>query len=234
MASVLESVKWGKQALQFLDSMKYIDETKPAVMYLRHSKADYTQVESPKEGTLTEEGIQTSIEFGTRLLSKYSYRIFHSPYPRAKISAEKLDQGIKENNGESKIIGPQDYLIFSKSNEETIMMLWERYGTDFTSHWLSGRFNPAEVESSYELAKEAAKQVTKNLNEIGLTTIDVYVNHDVTIVPMMFHWFGAYHDYNWTGHLDGFIMQLYKDKMVYIDKDGKHEVGYPYWWKVLN
>jgi hypothetical protein len=47
---------------------------------------------------------------------------------------------------------------------------------------------------------------------------------------MMFHWFGVYKKYRWLGHLDGFILQLYEDTMVYIDKEGEHKVPYPYWW----
>ena len=230
MASVLESVKWGKQALQFLNSMEFIDREKPAIMYLRHSKAEYGQVESPRDGTLSEEGMLTSMEFGTKLPNQYRYRIFHSVYPRAIMSAEKVNQGIQKQKGISQVIGAQDYLIFSKSNEKKIMHLWGVYDTDFVTHWLSGRFDPADVESSAELAKKAAKHVTKNLKDSEAGTIDIYVNHDIIIIPMMFHWFGAYHEYNWIGYLDGFIQQLYDDKMVYIDKEGRHEVGYPYWW----
>lgn len=230
MASVLNSVEWGKQALQFLSSTKLIDNKTPAIIYLRHSKADYSQVESPKDGALTEEGIQTSIEFGQRLSKQYRYRIFHSVYPRAIISAEKIHQGIITQKGKSKIMGPREFLIFSKSNEKKIWDLWKVYDTDFTTHWLSGRFNPAEVESSLELAKESAKKVTRNLQEVEAGTVDIYVNHDITIVPIMFHWFGVYHGYGWIGHLDGFILQLYDDKMVYIDKGERYELPYPYWW----
>ncbi len=70
--------------------MSLIDDEKPAIMYLRHSKADYSKFKSLKDRTLTEEGIQTSIEFGIRLPPKYRYRIFHIVYPRAIISAKLL------------------------------------------------------------------------------------------------------------------------------------------------
>ena len=61
MASVLEQVKWGEKSIQFLHMIhKHIEKQKPAVLYLRHSKADYSQFESPKDGVLTSEGIQTS------------------------------------------------------------------------------------------------------------------------------------------------------------------------------
>ncbi len=230
MASVLESVEWGKNALEFLNLIKMIDDDKPAIIYLRHSKADYSQVKSPKDGTLTEEGIQTSIEFGTKLPSEHRYRIFHSNYPRARITAEKIHRGLLNQNVESTIMGVQKNLIFSKSDEQKIMQLREVYDTEFTTHWISGRFNETEVESSLELAKENARKIIKNLKEIEAGSFDVYLTHDVTIIPLMFHWFGVFHNFPWPGHLEGFILQLYEEKMVYIDKEGKHELDYPHWW----
>ena len=110
------------------------------------------------------------------------------------------------------------------------MELFEVYDKDFNTHWISGRFNEEEVESSLELAKENARKIVRNLKGVEPGSLDIYLTHDVTILPLMFHWFGVYHNFHWTGHLEGFILQLYADRMVYIDKDGSHELDYPHWW----
>lgn len=232
MPSLLETVNWGKNALTFLDQpLKGINTDKPAIIYLRHSEADYSQVESPRDGTLTEEGLQTSLEFGERLPKTFSYRIFHSEYPRARITAEKIHQGLLNQNADSQIAGSQSYLMFTKSNDAKLSHYFNKqYRTEFLTHWISERLSPKNVEPSLELAKESAKQVTHNLREAKPGSIDLYVNHDIIILPIMFHWFGVYHAYPWAGHLDGFILQLYEDKMVFIDKEGEHAVDYPYWW----
>lgn len=232
MPSILEKVIWGTNALKFLDRpFKRINKDRPAIIYLRHSKADYSQAESPRNGVLTEEGVQTSFEFGERLPNIFSYRIYHSEYPRAIITAENIHQGLVNQNVESRIIGSQPYLMFSRSDDaELSHYLNRQYRTEFLPHWISGRLSPKYVESSLELARESAKQVTHNLRDAKPGTIDIYVNHDIIILPIMFHWFGVYHAYPWAGHLDGFILQLYEDKMVFIDKEGEHKVDYPYWW----
>ena len=232
MSSILESVEWGAKALGFLDqSIKRINRKKPAIVYLRHSKADYSLANSPRDGILTEQGIEASLEFGDRLPKTFSYRIFHSEYPRAIITADNIHRGLLNQNADSNIVGSQPYLMFSKSNEAKLSHYFNRqYRTEFLTHWISGRLPPKTVESSLELAIESAKQVTHNLRDVKPGSIDLYVNHDIIILPIMFHWFGVYHAYPWAGHLDGFILQLYDDKMVFIDKEGEHEVDYPYWW----
>ncbi|MBC8552610.1 MAG: histidine phosphatase family protein [Candidatus Brocadiales bacterium] len=231
MSSVLETVEWGKSAIQFLNtSFKLINNEKPAIVYLRHSQADYTNVESPKDGVLTELGIQTSKEFGSKLPSDFRYRIYHSKYPRAKITADQILQGLTDQNVESHIVGVQEGLIFVNRHDATIKKFFDIYGSNFIAHWMSGRFDEHEIGSSLDLAKDSSKRVVRNLKDAEPGSIDLYVNHDITIIPMMFHWFGVYKKYRWVGNLDGFILQLYEDTMIYIDKEGEHKVGYPYWW----
>jgi len=231
MSSVLETVEWGKASVRFLNTtFKQIRKEKPAIVYLRHSKADYTNIESPKDGVLMEQGIQTSKELGTKLPSDLKYRIFHSRYPRARITAEQIHQGLISQKAESRIIGVQEGLIFENRHDPIIKKFIDIYSSDFVTHWISGRFDEHELPPSLELAKNLAKKVVMNLKYTEPGSIDLYVNHDLTIIRMMFHWFGVYKKYRWVGYLDGFILQLFDDYMVYFDKDGEHKVDYPYWW----
>ena len=74
MSTILGNLKWGEKALTFLNKpIKMIQPDKPAIIYLRHSKADYSKFEKPSDGTLTEEGEKAALEFGELL-------------PRAQIS----------------------------------------------------------------------------------------------------------------------------------------------------
>ncbi|MBN2335227.1 histidine phosphatase family protein [Candidatus Bathyarchaeota archaeon] len=230
MSSVLGSVDWGKPAVRFLEAFGRIDREKPAVVYLRHSQADYSDVKSPKDGVLTEQGVKSSYEFGERLPKHFTYRLFHSPYPRAKISAEQVHRGLSGRNIESRMMGAQEYMMFPSRYDAKVMELFDVYGSDFVGHWVSGRFSEDDVPSSLKLAQETANRVVGNLGDAEPGTIDVYVGHDIIIMPMMFHWFGAFKRYKWVGYLDGFILQLYPDVMVYLDKEGMHRVPYPCWW----
>jgi broad specificity phosphatase PhoE len=232
MHTILGNVKWGEKALQFLNkAMKMIQPDKPAIIYLRHSKADYSKFEKPSDGTLTEQGEKAALEFGELLPENHRYRIYHSVYPRARITAEKINEGLTERNIPSTINGTRPYLIFSESNEKKITEYLNRDGPHaFLYNWLSGRYPPEYVEPTLDLAKRSASDVTRNLRESSPGTIDLYLTHDIIIAPMMFHWFGICLPKEWNGPLDGFILQSYDNAMRYLDKKGEHETPYPYWW----
>ena len=232
MPTVLGNVKWAEKALAFLNKpIKMIQTDKPAIIYLRHSKADYSKFKKPSDGTLTEEGEKAALEFGELLPENYRYRIFHSSYPRARITAEKIHQGLINRNVKSEILGTQPCLIFSNSKDQQIAAYLKRDGEHaFLYNWLSGRYPPKDVEPAPDLAKRSAFIVTRNLRESSPGTIDLYLTHDIIIAPIMFHWFGACLPKEWNGPLDGFILQLFEDKMRYYDKEGKHETFYPHWW----
>ena len=231
MPTILGKVKWGEKALTFLNiPVKMIQPDKPAIIYLRHSKADYSKFKKPSDGTLTEEGEKAALEFGELLPENYRYRIFHSSYPRARITAEKIHQDLINRNVKSEILGTQPYLIFSESNDQQITAYFKRDDSAFLYNWLSGRYPPKDVEPTLDLAKRSASNVTRNLKESTPGTIDLYLTHDIIIAPMVFHWFGVCPPKEWFGSLDGFILQLYDDKMRYLDKEGEHETQYPYWW----
>lgn len=233
MPSILENVRWGDAALTFLSKpVNSINPDRPAIIFLRHSEADYSKVEKKSDGILTHEGEEAAYEFGERLPNHYAYRIFHSAYPRARITAEKIHQGMESKNIQSIIGGPQPYLMFSESNERQVSAHWDRDGGQFLPNWLSGRYPPSDVESSIGLAKNIAYHVAQNHRDLTAGSIDLYLTHDIIICPTMFHWFGVFHPYRWTGLLDGFMLQLYEDKMRYYDKEGVHEVYYPHWWNL--
>ena len=232
MSTILRNVKWGEKALTFLNKqMKMIQPDKPAIIYLRHSKADYGKFVKPSDGTLTEQGEKAALEFGELLPENYRYRIFHSVYPRARITAEKIFEGLTNRKVQSTIRGTQPYLIFSESNDQQITAYIKRDGAHaFLYNWLSGRYPSKDVESTLNLAKRSASNVTRNIRESSPGTIDLYLTHDIIIAPIMFHWFGVCPPKEWNGPLDGFILQLYDNKMRYLDKKGEHETHYPYWW----
>lgn len=146
------------------------------------------------------------------------------------MTAERIHDGIKKQNGTSKIWGLKEYLVFSQSDTNKISSYRDRDGKRLLDNWISGRYPPWEVESCSELAKRVAYEIVKNLAEIGPGQIDLYVSHDIIISAMMFFWLGVYKHYDWLGYLDGFILQLFGDKMRYLDKEGEYEVYFPYWW----
>jgi len=232
MSAILQKVKWGEKAQIFLNNpVKMINRERPAIIYLRHSKADYTKFEKLSDGVLTEEGEEAALDFGEQLPKNYKYRLFHSPYPRARITAEKIHESLIKRKIASDVLGVQPYLIFSKSNDQRIAEYLKRDGDyAFLLNWLSRRYPPNDLESAFELARRSALSMVRNLRQSSPGIIDLYLTHDIIITTLMFYWFGVCHPKEWNGPLDGFVLQLYDDKMRYLDKEGEHETIYPYWW----
>ena len=73
-----------------------------------------------------------------------------------------------------------------------------------------------------------------NYCSIGEDGCDLYVSHDLLIACMLFYWCGVMLNESFVEFLDGFLLQLYDDKMVIITKDQKREAYYPYWWNKLS
>ena len=235
MPSILESVEWGEPALQLLAQCHELDPNKPAIMHLRHTERPMTGLGNPDEfkQVSTESGKKAAYEFGERLPSKRNYRFYYTYMERTRETVQEINDGILANRGKTEIISsiPLTTVVDRKKYDE-IISRDSKNGLgylDIFSKWISGHYPPWMRIPALEFSQKAAAIMMENLESAESSRIDVYVSHDVFIAAFLLHWFGVF-PVDWVQFLDGFIFQLYEEKMVIYSKYGRKEVFYPYWW----
>jgi hypothetical protein len=67
-------------------------------------------------------------------------------------------------------------------------------------------------------------------SKTDLDNLKLYVTHDLTLMTLLFHWFGILPNPDYTSFLNGFLMQKMDNKTYLLVKDFYREVDYPYWW----
>ena len=238
MSSTLESVDWGKRALQLLQQVHNLDPNTPAIMHIRHSERHTLEENTPYGMALTETGVQTSIEFGGKLPTNRRYNIFSTRIQRSIDTAELIHKGIQENGGYSrddgviKVTSIRDSTVHQRnmiklhegrSSEEAI-----RY---FVYRWVSGHYPESVIKPSLEFTQQAARVMMQSIKEAEPEDVVIWVSHDNWIAPFLLHWLGVY-DWGHIQFLDGFILQFYEDHMMLFFRDEKTKVSYPHWWNM--
>ena len=232
MTSILESVEWGERALSLLTRCLELENGNPAVMIIRHSEVDYQTMEDLPVATLTETGKAAALEFGTKLPSDRSYRIYHSTFDRAKKTAENIVKGLDNIGVEVELYGEHPEFNMSGNRDRIVEFIWDstQRNRRWVHDWFSGRLSPSIFPPSLETAKAAAAVMIHNLQDAGPETFDVYACHAEMVLLFMFHWLGEIPERRWARYLNGFVLQLSDDSIVWFDGDRRKEVLYPHWW----
>ena len=246
MTSVLDSIEWGKPALSLIEQIKKLDPTLPATLHIRHTERPQATPEGLKQAMKaghsqllsSERGKQAAFELGGQLPKGREYRVYHTSVKRTHETAENIHKGILAQNLKSKIEGvffkgpnddyPKRLLYMSRDTPEL-----DKSIRQFFIHRVSGRYPPWELEDMMLVAKRQAAIMVENLRTAKSNTLDVCVSHEVSIACFMLYWFGIMPDERFIDFLDGFIVQLYDEKMTVFTKDGRKEIYYPYWWKLV-
>jgi hypothetical protein len=97
-----------------------------------------------------------------------------------------------------------------------------------TLRWLGGHYSPLERKPSLNFVQHVTGVMMKNLESFDPHGLDIYVSHDSWIVAFLFHWFGMI-PVTWIKYLDGFIIQLYENKIKLLLPNESKEIRYPYW-----
>jgi len=225
----LKNTSWGKPALSLLKHMKSIDPDKPAILMLRHSERN--EITDDIEIPLNESGIQAAYEFGLLLPNHLKYHFYHSPIVRCKETAENIKKGIEENHGKTDFLEEMKSLtrvfIVGKKYFEYL----SREGENFVYNWIAGHYPPWEVNTSLNVAKRTMFELYTFLERAKKNDICICSSHDLQVTAYLFHWAGILATESYIQFLDGFIMQVYNNKMVFYHKNGIKEVKLPYWLK---
>jgi len=237
MSSTLESVKWGKSALELIKHTWELDPNVPAVMQIRHSERLPVTKRSEMNLPLTDTGEKTAYEFGSKLPPERKYYLHYTSVERTQKTASKLHEGVIDNKGISEIVGilPVTSVIDIEANANIAMQIKKGIEDDEGSrkyfyHWLSGLVPPWVREPSLEFSQQAAYTMIKNLREAKPKDMHIWVSHDAWVAPFLLHWLGEC-SFNWVSFMDGFILQFYESYMVSFFRGEKKKVEYPYWWR---
>ena len=100
MDSVLETVEWGKSALDLIKHTQELDPNLPAFIHIRHSeRPSATQRQTGFKLPLTEKGEKASYELGNKLPVTRKYHLYHTDIDRTLVTAENIMKGIQEIKG---------------------------------------------------------------------------------------------------------------------------------------
>jgi hypothetical protein len=240
---ILESVKWSGPALSLLSHCAELDQSRPAIMNIRHTERMSLEHggASGDDMLSTSSGIAAAVEFGSKLPDCRRYRLYHTYVQRAKETAEAIRDGVISNGGSAEIAGivPFRYSIDREAVNRYLNKVRKRYVSEattsvvFTNNWLAGLVTPPScILSSHEFAKTVADYTLSKLDSATTDTLEIYVSHDTYIGSVMFHWFGVPVHLDGIDFLDGFLLQLEDYGMVVWFRDKRLVLDYPHWWKL--
>lgn len=162
-----------------------IAEKGPLMLLVRHShRVAIRSLNEMSQTGITSLGEAMAGEFGRRLPTSRSVRIFHSPIPRCKQTAEEIAEGIRQNGGNVQSVKPL-FLLLGPIVTDT--QLWEKVGDDgvgvasFVTSWGRG-----ELGDGIEPFEEFTNRVTNGTVDIlrasepGL--MHILVTHDLFLM----------------------------------------------------
>ncbi len=230
---MLNSCDWGLRSLSFLDRIYELDSYEPVIMNIRHTERHKITWDNNDNVLCTEQGKTGAKEFGALLPRDWNYRFWHTRSPRTLETGEAIASGLTQKGIKSRIMGETQtrfvldndrfveirngYQVFSDTEESANTLL---------SNWSKGLY-PADVLTP---PSEFVKGIALDLREnIGERSFHILVSHDVWVAALMDSWVKANPD-GWVKVMDGFLVQLKKDRMVVILPHRTYETDYPSWW----
>ena len=229
--------------------MNNLDPSRPVVMHIRHSAREQTGYYS----ALSEEGKEAAYEFGTLITSGRKTRLYHTVLLRSQETAQKIHQALSNQGTESTVIGElnivstyspekfrdhmkeifDEFQVQGVESIEQLNAYMKQQNSPFKTNvlrWLSGHYSPLERRPSLDFVQHVTGVMMKNLKSAEQNSLDIYISHDTWIAAFLFHWFGVI-PITWIKYLDGFMIQIYEQKIKLLLPNESKEIHYPYWWK---
>jgi hypothetical protein len=212
MVSRLESVRWGKSALQLLSQCNELDPQRPAVMHVRHTERFDSFKGSDGRMASTPSGREAAAEFGASLPPNRRYRLFYTYLDRTRETAEEIRRSIVEGGESAELCGevkPLKTLDLAAFQRWIQSYRWfpEDGGYHGTCHWIAGLVPETIRSPSMSFAREMAEITVNNLIGTQSNAFHIYVSHDTWVQALIFHWFAVPPHPDGLRFLDGFLMQ---------------------------
>ena len=213
-----------------------LDPTLPAVMQIRHSERPTVNVNEGGLNTpLSDRGEKAAHQFGSKLPVDRHYHFYHTDIERTKMTAERIQQGVVDNDGVSKIVG--EIPVSSINDTAAFRELMREIGGEdavarfrtFFYRWVYGFYPPWWMTPSLEFAQQGASFMMRNLWDSDMRDMHIWVSHELWVAAFLLHWLGEY-SFDWVSFMDGFILQFKEENMTFYFRGETKEVKYPHWW----
>ncbi|WP_455364295.1 histidine phosphatase family protein [[Eubacterium] cellulosolvens] len=183
---------------------------------LRHSVREPIRYDVNHERLhLTEEGRRMAFEFGGQLPLGKSIRLFYSPVPRCRETAERIHEGIVSHGGTGKLMGVRDFLGVPFIDFQSILDQVKPIGfSTFTRRWLNSQLDVKIIDDPRKAFRKMINGIVSTLTENDRDSIDLYVSHDWNLLLIKEFFLGIKHeDAGLPDYLDGVIL-IYKEGTI--------------------
>ncbi len=156
---------------------------------------------------LTRQGRRRAFAFGAQLPLSYALRLYHSPVPRCKETAECILQGFHSKGGSGDVMGAQDFLFIHLVDQRAMVRILDDLGHHrFGYRWLKGAFDAAVIEDPRDVASNTIHGVLALMDGDGAKRIDIHVTHDLNLLAVR-EWIAPVPNehFEWPGYLAGVL-----------------------------
>jgi hypothetical protein len=167
---------------------------------------------------LTTKGRKLAFQFGKKLPKSYSIRLYYSPVPRCRETAEYLLKGIHTNSGSAKLMGEKDFLYINLIDQRGIVRILEKIGHhNFGYNWLKGKLDQEIIEPSKLVALRIIEGIITSMKNGIRNIMDIHVTHDLNILSVRDVISPVQNEnFDWPEYLDGIIVTQNEDKVTLI------------------
>jgi broad specificity phosphatase PhoE len=193
------------------ETLSNVKERFNILVLLRH--AERYEITNPTIGEhilLTPRGEQQAYQLGIALGVHTPIRIFHSPVPRCRQTAEHLFSGLKEQGAEAFIEGAREFLAMPYLLDlQHALRLARDFGPPlFIRKWFDGKLPDGIAEESRPAAAKLLRYLIASLQLTG-QGMQIHVTHDWNILLLWECFLGLRCEvHEWPGYLDGMIVLL--------------------------
>ena len=165
---------------------------------------------------LTMNGRQRAREFGETLPRSYSIRLFHSPVPRCKETAEYVMKGFQHTGGAAEVMGDKDFLRINLVDQREMAHILDKMGhKQFGYRWMKGKFDETIIENPEKVASQTIKGVLALMKKEGNKTMDIHITHDLNVLAVRELISPVPNEhFDWPEYLNGIIFTQNEDKVT--------------------
>jgi len=203
-----------------------IPEKTKFAMIIRHAEREpIKRMVNALDAPLTEKGKQDSFNLGQRLSGLSPIKLFHSPAPRCRETAEKVREGINNKSGNAENCGESWDLgaPYITGDWQIIAEKVEKIGySKFIRLWFDNNYDDGFL---MPLDRAAHIQLMIMINQLKNETVStINITHDWNIMLLREYFFGLRHeDMDIPDFLDG-VISFIKGNEIHLLYDNESRI----------